>query len=396
MPRRRGEPGPSGTRRSRRSSSSRAGIARDAAARAVAERSSVARLGEHAGARDRSTASRCTASSSDRRRRSWPAWRSALRHPTRPGGRSWRQREPAGSSGERARGPRRCAAAGRNVQHQRRLGGRVLERATGRRPRPAARRSSASESVPPSSSRTSASTIDRPVPAARAVDPGAVVGDRQHDVAVPLRELDPHRVAAVLERVLEQLARRRAPAPSRGRPPATTGSSDGCDLLPAAEPLDEHRAQPLEQLAEVDALVAPLGQHLVHGGDREDPVDRVVERAPRRRRASPRACSRSSDATVCRLFLTRWWISWASTPRITARPCSSATAAWCAIDASSARSSSVNGVSRSATSSPICAALPAQRRPHRVLAGAALRPRDLAVLEHERRAGRRRRRPSSS
>ena len=52
--------------------------------------------------------------------------------------------------------------------------------------------------------------------------------------------------------------------------------------------------------------------------------------------------------------MTRWWISWASTPRITARPCSSATAAWCAIEASSARSSSENGVSRSQTSSPIC------------------------------------------
>ena len=34
------------------------------------------------------------------------------------------------------------------------------------------------------------------------------------------------------------------------------------------------------------------------------------------------------------------------------------------------------------------AALPAQRQPHRVLAGTALRPRDVPVLEHERRAGR--------
>ena len=51
--------------------------------------------------------------------------------------------------------------------------------------------------------------------------------------------------------------------------------------------------------------------------------------------------------------MTRWWISWARTPRMTARPCSSATAAWCAIDVSSARSCSVKGVSRSQTSSPI-------------------------------------------
>ena len=38
---------------------------------------------------------------------------------------------------------------------------------------------------------------------------------------------------------------------------------------------------------------------------------------------------------------------------MTARPCSSATAAWWAIDCRSAWSSAVNGVSRSQTSSPI-------------------------------------------
>src|SRR3954469_20214321 len=43
-------------------------------------------------------------------------------------------------------------------------------------------------------------------PGARlALDPAAVVGDREHDVAVQARELDAHRVAAVLEGVLEQL-----------------------------------------------------------------------------------------------------------------------------------------------------------------------------------------------
>ena len=85
--------------------------------------------------------------------------------------------------------------------------------------------------------------------------------------------------------------------------------------------------------------------------------------------------------------MTRWWISWASTPRMTARPCSSAIAAWCAIEASSAASCSVNGVSRSQTSSPIC------RRFHSgsriaCLPARPLGPRDRAVLEHERRAGR--------
>ena len=47
-----------------------------------------------------------------------------------------------------------------------------------------------------------------------------------------------------------------------------------------------------------------------------------------------------------------------------------------------------SGVSRSTTSSPICRPLPAQRQPHGVRAGPALGPGDLAVLEHERGAGR--------
>ena len=73
---------------------------------------------------------------------------------------------------------------------------------------------------------------------------------------------------------------------------------------------------------------------------------------------------------------------------MTARPCSSATAAWWAIDASSARSWSVNGVSRSQTSSPIVRLLPAQREADRVLAGPPLGPGDVPVLEDERGAGR--------
>src|SRR5205823_198369 len=48
---------------------------------------------------------------------------------------------------------------------------------------------------------------DREPGAARVVlDAAAVVGDRQDHLAVSLRELDPHGVPAVLERVLEQLA----------------------------------------------------------------------------------------------------------------------------------------------------------------------------------------------
>ena len=64
-------------------------------------------------------------------------------------------------------------------------------------------------------------------------------------------------------------------------PASETGSMADSTLLPRREPLHEHRAQPVEQLAEVDVLVASLRQHLVHGRDRQDPVDRVVERTPR-------------------------------------------------------------------------------------------------------------------
>ena len=86
--------------------------------------------------------------------------------------------------------------------------------------------------------------------------------------------------------------------------------------------------------------------------------------------------------------MTRWWISWASTPRSAMRPCSSATAAWLAIASSSCRSSSENGVSRSTTSSPIVR--PRQRNGSRTActparpSGQAIAP----VLEHDRGAGR--------
>ena len=73
---------------------------------------------------------------------------------------------------------------------------------------------------------------------------------------------------------------------------------------------------------------------------------------------------------------------------MTARPCSSATAAWWAIEPSSARSSGVNGVSRSQTSSPIWRRFQRSGEPHVVGARTAPGPRDLAVLEHERGAGR--------
>src|SRR5205814_832727 len=61
------------------------------------------------------------------------------------------------------------------------------------------------------------------------------VGDREHDVAVPLCKLDPHRTGPVLERVLEQLTE-----DERERGCATAGERDrlerGRDIAAGAEP----------------------------------------------------------------------------------------------------------------------------------------------------------------
>src|SRR5581483_245744 len=169
--------------------------------------------------------------------------------------------------------------------------------------------SSASDSVPPRWARTSAATIDRPVPA------GA--------------PMIPFPSSAIASRT----------SPSRCASSIRT-ESPPCSSAFWSSSLKTTLSSRRSVSTSWTAAIARI---------------RLTESSSARRgsTASPRACRRNSEATVCRLFFTRWWISCASTPRITARPCSSATAAWWAIDASSARSSSLKGVSRSATSSPI-------------------------------------------
>src|SRR3982751_3709164 len=67
---------------------------------------------------------------------------------------------------------------------------------------------------------------DREARAARRLrEATPVVGDRQQCVAVPGRQLDPHLVAAVLERVLEQLAEDECQ-----RSGAIAGKGDGFEL----------------------------------------------------------------------------------------------------------------------------------------------------------------------
>ena len=73
---------------------------------------------------------------------------------------------------------------------------------------------------------------------------------------------------------------------------------------------------------------------------------------------------------------------------MTARPCSSATAAWVAIDASSSPSASVKGVVAVGDELADLPAAPAERLAKRVRAAHAFGPRDAAVVEHECGAGR--------
>ena len=52
-------------------------------------------------------------------------------------------------------------------------------------------------------------------------------------------------------------------------------------MLACADSLDEHRPQTVEQIVEQHVLVPPLRQHLVHRGDRQDPVHGVLQRLAR-------------------------------------------------------------------------------------------------------------------
>ena len=112
------------------------------------------------------------------------------------------------------------------------------------------------------------------------LDPFAVVRNRQHHLAVSLRERDRDVAAAVLEGVLEQLGE-----DERDGRGLLSRERDRLELrayvLPGADALDEHRPQPVDELAEVDVVLAVLGQDLVHRGDREDTVHGVLERLAR-------------------------------------------------------------------------------------------------------------------
>src|SRR5581483_6433970 len=111
-------------------------------------------------------------------------------------------------------------------------------------------------------------------------DPAAVVRDREHDLAVATAEVDVDAPAAVLERVAEELGEDER---ERGR--AMAGEEHRLELLvdgaAVRDALHQDAAEPPEEIGEVDVVVAALREELVHRGDREDPVHRVLERLSR-------------------------------------------------------------------------------------------------------------------
>ena len=130
----------------------------------------------------------------------------------------------------------------------------------------------------------------------------------------------------VLERIAEQLREDEGQG-CRPVPGERDRLEGGLDVAARSDTLNEHRAQPIEQLCEIDLLVTLFGQHLVHRRNGENPAHGVLERLARvdvGRIASLQPQQRGHGLEI---VLDRWWISCASTPRITARPCSSATAA---------------------------------------------------------------------
>ena len=164
-------------------------------------------------------------------------------------------------------------------------------------------------SLRPSSSRASrAARRERGPPDREPVPVGsssshAVVASRD-DAAVPVPQLHAHRFAAVLQRVLEQFAenegeRRGLVAGERNR------FQSGLDALSRTQSLDEHRAESVDQLIEIDVVVTAFGQHLVYRGDRQD--------RSRSHRALPRIAdverALASLERQSGVVVTRGWIS---------------------------------------------------------------------------------------
>ena len=190
----------------------------------------------------------------------------------------------------------------------------------------------------------------------------------------------------MLERVLQQLGedereRGRAGARERHR-------LESClDVAAGAETLHEHRAEAVDQLREVDVLLPLLGERLVHGGDGEDPVDRMLERLAR------------VDALRVRLQAQergdRLQVVLDAVVDLLGEDAAHDRAAVLERDGGMVRDRLEQrpllvGERPVAVGHELAdlAPLPAQRRPDGVGAGLPFRPRDPAVLQHERGPGR--------
>ena len=160
--------------------------------------------------------------------------------------------------------------------------------------------------------------------------------------------------------------------------------------MPATSALHEHRAQLVDEEVELDVVLPVLGQDLVHGRDREDPVDGVAERLLRvdirRPRLQPQQRGDRLQVVLDAVVDLLGEHAAQRHPPVLER------------DGGLARDrleqlAVVVREGRVAVDDELAdrPPAPAQRQAHRERARAALRPRDAAVLEHDRRAGRARR-----
>ena len=159
------------------------------------------------------------------------------------------------------------------------------------------------------------------------------------------------------------------------------------DFLSGGQPLHEHRAQPLEQLAQLDDLFALLRQDFMHGGDCEDAIHGILERLARvgvrrSRLQAEERCDRLEVVLDAVVDLLREHAAHHGSPVLERDR-----GVMC--DRREQRALLV-GERCVAVADELAdlAPLPAQRQADVVRPRPPLGPRDVAVLEHERRAGR--------
>ena len=221
-------------------------------------------------------------------------------------------------------------------------------------------------------------------------DPPAVVGDLEHRLAVRSDQHDADVMPAVLERIAEQLGEDERQ--SGGAIPCQAHRLElGRHLAARPDPLHEHRPEPVEELREIDVLVPLLGQHLVDGRDREDPVDRVHQRLPRidvlgiARLQPQQRRDRLQVVLDAMVDLLGEHTAHDGAPVLERDGCLLRDRAEQLAVGLGERGRPVRD------ELPDLPAAPPQRLADRVRVGLAFRPGDRAVLEHERRARRRER-----